>query len=413
MSRPVFLSRTYGGFTPTQVKFFADHVGPVDGKVILDPMGGQGADLATFVFQNADIWICDLNPAALIYGVLRDPRMLQNRESLSMQFLAFLDNVDVHDESFSPVFSEEWISKRIGGQLQRFYDNISKHLRGNPFDYTKNFWESSNFGVFAIGILLMASRSFVCYRASDNSTWIKKGGVERVSNIKTSLIAALNIWREYAEKYMRQHACDNFSIGALHFRRNNAVKNLFSKLPLADVIVTSPPYANRLDYTKLWAPEVETLCYLWGADSTQIRKHQIGSVMVSGNNPEVNEDRLPFRLREVLERIKSDEQGKASDSYYFPYFKNFALTLVQALMNSAKYAADSCDFFVFVRDTSRLNEMFETHSLVEHTLKDFGFSVTKAHKTFVKNHIGVRRRSSNTTVFGSTQTEWCLHLRRG
>src|SRR5262249_13411726 len=45
----------------------------------------------------------------------------------------------------------------------------------------------------------------------------------------------------------------------LHVAPMNPASNNFGSCPKADLVITSPPYANRLDYTRMWAPELNLL----------------------------------------------------------------------------------------------------------------------------------------------------------
>src|SRR5688500_11401364 len=81
-----FLARTYGGFTQEQEEFYRLHVGNLENKTVLDPMGGQGFTLSRLAYEGADVWIGDINPGPLHLAMLRDPRLVAQSSKLSTWF---------------------------------------------------------------------------------------------------------------------------------------------------------------------------------------------------------------------------------------------------------------------------------------------------------------------------------------
>ncbi len=154
-------------------------------------------------------------------------------------------------------FIDAWFPASVRADLRDFAEMVSLPLFDDPFDWTGNFWESSKETQFAIGIVLLSARLVACSRTTDNPTWSKPGGLAREARLAPSVLKSLALWESYAESQEIDSA--RIGTGRLVVRRTNVSKGILTGVPKAHAVITSPPYANRLDYTKLWAPESEAL----------------------------------------------------------------------------------------------------------------------------------------------------------
>ena len=100
----------------------------------------------------------------------------------------------------------------------------------------------------AMGVCALASRRISTFRLSDNVTWLRPGGLSPTVTLPHALLEATCDWQRW---------CEGISLsrprGQLRLQLSSADQFRIDTRP--DVIVTSPPYANRLDYTRMWAPE--------------------------------------------------------------------------------------------------------------------------------------------------------------
>jgi hypothetical protein len=278
---------------------------------------------------------------------------------------------------------------------------------GNPFSQDSRVWRLDAEGSLAIGLPLLASRELVAHRSSDNVTWIKQGGLQRVSHVFEPLSTALDNWYVYAKKVSSLVSLG----GELCVEWLDLTRSVSTESNLADVIVTSPPYANRLDYSRLWAPEIEVLCALLGIDSPNLTAQQVGSTVIKGVSEFAEEEvLLPEPVRIVLDTIRQDKISKASDSYYYPFFRNYAVSLRRAVKNIVNALKPGGQLTMFVRDTARKDIVFPTAGLIEATLQECEgmerLLPTEAH--VVRKHIGLRRRREGTGLRGLAQQEWWL-----
>src|SRR5439155_26131331 len=141
----------------------------------------------------------------------------------------------------------------------------------------------------------------------------------REPDIHQALVRAVEGWALFAETYSRNSGGLQMCDGELYVRRMDVERGCLGSVPGASAVVTSTPYANRLDYTRMWAPELEVLSAMWSADSTEIKAMQIGSTVVEGKAVTSEAEAiLPTPIRRVLHQIRADTDWGASESYYYP-----------------------------------------------------------------------------------------------
>jgi len=307
----------------------------------------------------------------------------------------------------------DWIAPQIREALSTYVDRLSLDGGVTPFSYEANFWSMPANIRFAACLPVLAARSLTCFRASDNITWLKKGGLMRQTSIYEPIMRALDLWCRFAEetnftKYGKR------ALGAISVCRMNAEEGLFGGSPRADMIITSPPYANRLDYTRMWAPELEVISAMWEGNSSEIKAMQIGSTVVEGKTVSSKEEaRLPKPIRQALVDIRSDPDWKASESYYYPFFRNYAVSMMRSLNQIASKLRPGGILVMFVRDTVRKDVMFPTAELIRSVLvSGLKMKVLDKEKRVVRTHVGLLRKSSPSGMYGLAQLEWWLAFRK-
>jgi hypothetical protein len=187
----------------------------------------------------------------------------------------------------------------------------------------------------------------------------------------------------------------------------------FGSCPKPDCIVTSPPYANRLDYTRMWAPELEVVSAMYGVDCRGLKAKALGTTVVHGKIINADEEiGLPKVVRASLKAIRDDRHSKASDSYYYPFFRNYAVGLALGLRCMAKHLHRRGKLLVFVRDTARKDVLFPTGALVRGVLRSSGLSEIDSVRKVIREHIGLRRRASTKGLYGLAQQEWWLAFQK-
>jgi hypothetical protein len=408
-----FYSRAYGGFTAGQEDYYLSVLGNVAGKMILDPMAGQGYSISRLAGKRAEVWLGDINPAPLLLASLRSPEFFRKRAELIKWVLDLAARLSRRKrEPKRAAFHTDWISPQIRSDLNEYGRAIGLGLFSNPFSFGEEFWNAPLEHRFAASIPVLAARALTCFRSSDNLTWLKPGGLTRERSIYGPVKRALLDWCQFIESLSSDDFEDR---GAIFVNRMDAEKGIFGRSPLADGIVTSPPYANRLDYTRMWAPETEVLAAMSGQDPGSLKVDQIGSTVVSGREGVNGEEaKLPKVVQETLDEIRKDPT-EFSETYYYPFFRNYAVSLARSLRSVSSRLKPGGTLIIFVRDTVRKDVLFPTGELVSRVLtsKPIGLQRAEQERRVIKNHIGFLRKGANRGFYGLAQQEWWQVFRKG
>jgi tRNA G10 N-methylase Trm11 len=240
-------------------------------------------------------------------------------------------------------------------------------------------------------------------------SWLKPGGFRQPTAFGEILEACGDEWFAFAEAA----AQTTTGAGCISARVSDILSHELRVRAPVDAIVTSPPYANRLDYTRLWAPEVAVFEALIGPALVTLKRQQIGTNVVRSRYPhEKDIARLPRSMIRTLNAIRDDKVGKDSDIYYYPYFANYAIDLMKAIEHSARHVRRRGTFILFVRDTVRKDVLFGTESLAQATMRRVGFRVRTRHLHVVRTHVGLRRKGEAGGLLGLAQREWWLCFER-
>ncbi len=418
--RSPFRQRNYGGFTQEQKYFFESILKPYKGMCVLDPMGGQGYFLSEIVKEQATVWLGDLNPAPLLLACLRDPRMIMMRDSILEYMNKILKYFSSQNdrENFRYKYVDDWIATPIKQDIVKYAEIIGTTEFGNLSQNDK-FWFADPFIRFAACLPILAAREIISFHESDNKTWLMPGGLLRETGIYDPLKRALHYWYDYAKNVANLMVSEfgRVSCGSLNVAYMDVEQGNFSHSPTPDAIITSPPYANRLDYTRMWYPELVIASILFNLDISHLKAKQIGSTVVS-NKPILEQELrlLPKEIQDSLAEIQKDKSIRASKSYYYPFFCNYAISLRKALSNMAIKLKNEGTLIIYIRDTVRKDILFPAGTFVERMLEGLGFaSIDNDNKKhIIRSHIGIlRSRGSKPSVYGMAQVEWWLAYRKG
>lgn len=406
-----FFSRAYGGYTLKQVAFYEEAIGDPKGKRILDPMAGQGFAISKLANRGATVCLGDINPAPLLLAALRDPRIVANRQELTGWLEAIIKKLMAkRRRKPKDVVVADWLSPSIKLDL----DELSKIIGIGLFPkmFSSQFWLNENEIRFAVAIIVLAARKFVCYRKSDNLTWLKPGGIAREVRLGPAIREALTRWNSWADD-LGASICHRQG-GELIVHSMNLENGEIPFKRKFDAIVTSPPYANRLDYTRLWAPETSVISHLCGASIDNIKSTLIGTTCVTGTDEYEKSFRsLPQIVKKSLQEIKLDPT-KYSESYYYPFFRNYAVSLMRGMQHASEKLKKHGTMIVIIRDTVRKDVMFPSGELVKSVLtrKNIGLKHVNSEKVVIKGHIGNVRKTATSGVYGMAQLEWWMKFQK-
>jgi hypothetical protein len=359
-------------------------------------------------WHGAKVYLSDISPGALSLASLRDPELLRHSNALGGKLRIKLKGISIREKpSQRPEYCSEWLSQKTRDDLKKIFEQIGFDRSVSPFDDGNKFWKLNPSKRLPLAIAVLAARSLTCFRTTDNQTWLRKGGVTPTLTVGQSLLQSLESWMSFAS-----NACKHVDKrGELAIATWNVEKGAFRGFGSMDAIVVSPPYANRLDYGSLWAPENAILSALYGRTTDYLKSEQVGSTVVKNKRPSEEDVRiLPAAVVKALRAIRSNS-AHASDSYYYPFFANYALSLTRAVESWAALLKKGGRLLVFVRDTLRKDQLFPTDNLVSEASLKAGLYVLNGEPRMqvIPHHIGLLRKGrSSTGLHGLAQQEWWL-----
>lgn len=391
-----FSQRAYAGFTPAQQGFYERLLRP--GQAVLDPMGGQAFALAEAADEGRTVTVGDVNMGPLLLASLRDPMLCRKAEEMGIWLEELLRSFPIRRTS-RPEYSDAWLCPSVAADLERLGAGIGLVATGDG-RLVHDLTERQR---FALAIATYAAREIACFRSTDNATWTKPGGLVREPGIVPPMLVALAEWRDYA----RAEALRRGVVSVMQMSATGASR------VKADLVVTSPPYANRLDYARMWGPEVALLDGVPGARAF-LSDEAVATNAVKGWDRRLREPallNLPQSTQAALADIEADD-APYSATYYFPYFARYALDLARAMARCVEALREGGALVVFIRDTVRRDVLLSSADVVRHTINNLNMRTVTSESVIVRRHIGLRRRNGPASMHGLAQREWFLQFEK-
>jgi hypothetical protein len=298
------------------------------GDWILDPMSGYGGGMLYFGEQGYRTYNIELNPPSYYWQILINPGnkknflLLINEIQSNINKLPFLlDNFSISDDLFSSIAINH-IEK-----LYEFIFNIAKEKEAS------------------ISIILPFVSRFANYQRSvTNITHFKQGGF-------CSFVGWENDFKEYLVG-LNELLCKTKENELEHISKQS---NLFEFEPedrKFGFFVTSPPYPNYRDYSKLFKIENWILDNLFNSNKTDFNQ-MIGSNNVSGKKYGVIESQTANKfLNELLEKSKKLTKKSRYDVevYYHPYFSLYFHDIQEAYKKLNTMLTNKAIGYIVVND---------------------------------------------------------------
>ncbi len=274
---------------------------------VFDPMSGYGGGMLYFASKGFSTFNVELNPPAYYWQLLINPRnkilitdsikQLQNHSRLPKIYIKY----SVTDDLFS-VEAIDHITKLFGSILRTFSNNRE----------------------LSISILLPFVARFANYQKNDtNFTHFKQGG-----------LCSFDGWEQDFQEYLTEL---EYCINKTEYlnKEHQSILSDISKLDLGNkfkCFVTSPPYPNYRDYSKIFKIENWVLKNILNDNHFDFEK-MIGSDVIKGKEYGmiISETANKF-LSELLDKSKklTKKTRKDIETYYYPYFALYFYNIQEA-----------------------------------------------------------------------------------
>lgn len=414
-----FFSRAYAGYTKKQIALIASEVQGTQ-KTVFDPMAGQAFALSTLTWLGHNVNINDHNFSLVLLAWLRSREVLSNIHHFAAQFRVWSNSIEKEISLYAMKgneklnFCENWISQSVEEQLKIYRSHLRIEI--SPEALLRDSEKHAEV-LFRLAVVVLSARRIALYSHSDNATWLKPGGVERNINIVQEIWQEIDNLIEWVKELGEIYGRDTFfrSESRIGLHSVNICQSVVSQANEAELGVCSPPYANRLDYSAMWAPELHVLARLTAnVDPRVVKENQVATTIKRSKfDAQLNSDRFPESVHNGLIEIQQSSEY-ASSSYYYPYFKQFSDDLFAAMNNLLLSAKNVDTWLIFIRDTARKDTLIESHKICETVLASNGFEPTpEINMGIIRSHVGLTRRNySSPTLHGFAQREWVLRFKR-
>lgn len=359
----------YAGFTEKFVaNVLSEHLHSC--QKVLDPWSGSGTTTAVCIKNGFASRGLDINPALTVIarGRLAPARMKQDLLRLVTQIADEVDNANPNVPSSDLL--RLWLTDDAVYHIRCIQEAIHRVLAVDRPDNhcTDVHLVVDNFSVilsFFYTALFASVRSVLGAFRTTNPMWIKKPSVS-TEQINPSEQLLLHSFGRSVERLadllsMSELILQNDDIP---FTTGNA-NNLPYDTQSFDAVITSPPYATRLDYVNGTLPELAVL----GAKEqtvTDLRKQVTGSPVVRHVREGCVESLPSEYAKDLLERIQT-HLSRGSRNYYFPWMRNYLSKLKEGIDEISRTVKEEGMICVVVQD-SRYKEL---HINLQRIVSDF------------------------------------------
>ena len=362
----------YAGFTERFVEAVIDqYLGAAE--CVLDPWSGSGTTAVTCLRRGMRSRGIDINPAVTVIARARLNAMSAKSTLLNLGKRIVERASPTGDAKATGELLVEWMTPK-GVSLVRGIRKAIHEVLDEPE------WQYSADGNLAVERLSVTACFFYCglfgavrrvlgRYGTTNPMWLKPAGTDAaliepsIDSLLTSFAEQIGYLAERLSLRSDQVPTTYSVFETGHADRTGVLTDSY------DAVLTSPPYATRVDYIKGMLPELAVL----GADQAvvrELRRLTTGSPTVNGDRASADDVRSG-RGREILSAIES-HSSKGSRSYYFPWMTNYLVSLQSGLKEIDRIVKDGGVIAVVVQDSYYKEIHVDLQGIIVEMLLDMG-----------------------------------------
>lgn len=326
----------YAGYPQQFARALLDSAGLPKGAVVFDPWNGSGTTTFSASQLGLPSFGFDLNPVMIIVA---RARLLPPSEADSIQPLIreIVKGVrsNQHIDADDPLLW--WFEKPSATVIRAIERRICQHLIGERTltpDGVRLDNISGLASTFYVALFAVCRQLTIAYRSS-NPTWLRKpkAGEALVRVERDGIIEALKASLADMERTLAANDTEEqVEHGQVELR---VADTTVAALPRGsvDVVLTSPPYCTRIDYSAATRIELAVLHPLVDLTMEGLGRRMIGSTRVP-QHPIVPQPGWGRTCRRFLREVKA-HPSKASDGYYYKTHLDYFAKMGSSLANIA------------------------------------------------------------------------------
>jgi hypothetical protein len=360
---------------------------------ILDPMSGYGGSMTFFGKKGYKTTNIELNPPAYFWQVLINP---QNTQAI----IKIIKKVRIKTAELPKIKEAFSLTDNL------FSDIAILHIK----DLFELIYNNSNKNrVLSIALLLPFVSRFANYvKSPSNITHFKQGG-----------FCSYLGWEQDFDSYLEvlSNRLSQDFVSYEQKEHNNMLADIFhAKLPKKyNFFVTSPPYPNYRDYSKLFKIENYVLDNILLNNKTNFEM-MIGSNNVSGKTfgtiHSEKANKFLLELLEKAEKLKIKNKKSCTDikTYYHPYFAQYFYNIQEAYAKLNTMLQNNAIGYIVVNDNITRDIIVPVGASICDVFNNMGYK-TKDINTSQISHYGNIGRSA--TRMNSKHTRHILKVWKG
>ena len=353
---------------------------------ILDPMAGVAPLLPFFETNGHKAYLYDILPLHYFINSAKRFSIFKcyKKFGSSWFFDTFIKIMSPLQDRQS-IISDKWIDEKTLGGLVKAWKSIEIYQKDKA--------------TVLRALLLMSIKYFASFTLSYNNTWIKMGGIsssKKLEEISNEIIGLLDEFYKihYIDVRVKKR-------GRCIIRIKDASK-LRLKRPV-DTILTSPPYCNRLDYVRMYAPEN----YFLSNVGFPISYNSVIGTNIVKDYKRKERDRKNITtkseyLAELLEKI--EEKSKKDTDYYMKYYVRYFANLFKTFQNLLNNISKNGRMYIVIQDNIHRGEIIEIDKALSDLFETLGYQ-SKIEKQWNRHHLGLRNISEDNKIIKRKHAE--------
>ena len=388
----------YAGFTED----FAESVlrrHLTDARLVLDPWSGSGTTTAVCARLGVNSIGIDINPALTVIARARlTPRSgSSSRARTGRELLQLARHLAVEVDTGDPL--RRWMRTdavaRVRAIQSAIHQLISRDLTPRQLpNVASQVDRLPKLVCFFYSALFATVRDLLSRFRASNPMWLKSPSTYR-HKIATSWKRLAHTYADRIQYLEERLSLDHASCCSIHARleTGSATSLSFSSASF-DGILTSPPYATRIDYVVGFLPELAVL----GTDHDCLRTLRMRStgtpVVGKSRSPGGTESVASEHGAEVLKQIR-DHPSKGSRPYYMPWMLGYLNGLQAGLFEAVRTVIPDGPICIVVQDSYYKAVHIDLQRIVVEMLNTLGKHLRKRYDypvTHLRSRMNPRAR---------------------
>jgi len=394
--------KEYAAFSESFASSVIESLIVTKNEIVFDPFLGSGTSLVAASKLNLPFIGVELSQFSVLLSRTKvsykaDPKVV----------LSLLEGWPNLPSRFSPIlagtFSESDLqyASSVISKICEMTDKYGKYLLLDLTNNNDAMWDSVRVALLSI---VLSARYTSNLSKGSNPVWFR--------NTRTSEKEGTESLKYFAERFARTILADLKKYSSFIATQNIELYCCDARsIPINnacfDILLTSPPYLNRLDYVINKLPEILILSLIEDQDLDLLRKNMVGTTkIVEKGKPSTEWG--PTCLG-ILDEIKN-HSSRASNTYYiwnyYKYFKDI-FTIFKQIKRLARPNARG----ILVVQNSHYKEIqIPVAKIFEEMSRGIGIEISEVKNISVKSHMGLLCPKQRAYTSNKTLNEAVLHL---